>query len=171
MTPAAGRPVARGGVVVPGRRVARGEGFPPRCGVRRFLGLAALLASLGACAAPAPSHRRADGTLGPYSGSVRLGDTVHLSGKIGPRGGTFAEEARGALDAVEAELAALGLTLADLVSVTVYLTDMSHGSEFNRIYGARLPEPWPARACVAVAGLPGGARVEIQGIANGGAQR
>lgn len=138
---------------------------------RRGWPLVMLLAGVVACAAPAPEYRRADGTLGPYSGSVRHGHTVYLSGKIGPRGGSFAEEAQGALDAVEAELREVGLTLADLVTVTVYLTDMSHYSEFNAIYGARVPEPWPARACVAVAALPGGARVEIQGTARGGSRR
>jgi len=60
------------------------------------------------------------------------------------------------------ELGKAGLGLADAVNVTVYLTDMGRYGEFNRIYASRFPKPFPARAVVAVRGLPAGAQVEIQ---------
>lgn len=128
---------------------------------------AAVLLSAGACSqGPAPTrHHAAPGALGPYSGSVEAGDLVFLSGKIGDRGGTFEHEVETALDAVEAELGGLGLASADLVSVTVYLTDMQLYTAFNEVYARRIPAPHPARACVAVAALPGGARVEVQAVA------
>jgi 2-iminobutanoate/2-iminopropanoate deaminase len=131
----------------------------------------ALLAA--ACAAPtaarAPSvHVPARGALGPYSAAVTAGGFCFLSGKIAPseaRGGAFRTEADAALDAVAAELAGLGLDLADAVAVTVYLTDMALYAELNEAYAARVPAPYPSRATVAVAALPGGARVELAVIA------
>ena len=66
-----------------------------------------------------------------------------------------------AIDAVENQLRDLGLGLGDVLVATVYLTDMNRYGEFNKIYGSRFQEPYPARACVAVAALPAGARVEI----------
>ena len=116
-------------------------------------------------------HVRAADALGPYSGAVMADGLLFLSGKIGAVGGTFAHEASTALDAVEHELRGAGASLADLISVTVYLTDMAHYAEFNAAYAARVPEPWPARTCVAVSALPGGARIEIQAVAKARLQR
>ena len=123
-----------------------------------------VLAVVTACAAPT-RHQLAEGALGPYSDAVIAGDLVFVSGKVGPAGVSFAEQAQGAIDRVEASLATAGLTLADVVSVTVYLTDMDRYAEFNEIYAARLPAPYPARACVAVAELPGERLVEVQAVA------
>jgi 2-iminobutanoate/2-iminopropanoate deaminase len=115
---------------------------------------------------PAPaSHLVDEGALGPYSAAVRAGELVFLSGKIGERGQGFEREAQSAIDAVEAGLERAGLSLADVVSATVYLTDMGRYAELNAIYAERLPAPYPARACVAVAALPAGAQVEIQVVA------
>lgn len=103
--------------------------------------------------------------LGPYSSAIISGDFCFVSGKIGERGGAFEHEVTTALDAVERALGDAGLTLADVVSVTVYLIDLDRYGEFNAIYEARLSAPYPARACVEVAALPGDARVEVQAIA------
>ncbi|MFG0304676.1 MAG: RidA family protein [Phycisphaerales bacterium JB040] len=146
----------------------------PRLAARFPLALTApalLLAPVG-CSPGGPGHDNsrhlpAVGALGPYSGSVAVDDLVYVSGKIGERGGAFEREAATAIDAVEAELARHGLTLADAVSVTVYLTDMARYAEFNGVYAARFPEPYPARAVVGVAALPGEARVEISVTASG----
>ena len=110
-------------------------------------------------------HRSAAGALGPYSGSVTSDNLVFLSGKIGKRGGDFVVEVNTAIDAVEKELARSGVSLADVVIVTVYLTDLELYDEFNSIYSKRFGQPYPARACVEVSRLPGDARVEIQVIA------
>lgn len=110
-------------------------------------------------------HRQAPGALGPYSGSVTSGAFIFASGKIGERTGTFEHEVDTALDAVEAELERAGATLADVVQATVYLTNLDDYAIFNEIYAKRLGKPYPARACVEVARLPGEARVEIQVIA------
>lgn len=110
-------------------------------------------------------HRSAVGALGPYSGSVTSDNLVFVSGKIGKRGESFAVEVNTAIDAVEKELARSGVSLADAVSVTVYLTDLDLFSEFNSIYAKRFSHPYPARALTEVPRLPGEARVEIQVIA------
>ncbi len=117
------------------------------------------------CAATHTSHLAAENALGPYSASVEAHGLVFVSGKGGARTGSFAEECEGALRAVEKELARSGLTLADLVSVNVFLTDMAQYAEFNQVYAKLVPKPWPARACVAVSALPANLRVEVQAVA------
>ena len=110
-------------------------------------------------------HKPAEGAIGPYSGSVLAGDFCFAAGKIGRRGDSFQTEVHTAIDAVEVELARSGLRLKDVVSATVYLTDMARYPQLNEIYSERFPAPYPARACIAVRELPAGARVEIQVIA------
>ncbi len=130
--------------------------------------LAPLLLAVLACAAP-DVHVPAAGALGPYSSAVASGGLVFLSGKVAAadaRGGEFAAEAEAALDAVVADMRRAGLSLQDAVSVTVFLTDIGQYTAFNQVYERRMPEPWPARTCVAVAALPGGARVEITVVAH-----
>ena len=139
--------------------------------ITHLLRIFALASVLGACSAKTsqPSvYRPAVGALGPYSGSVTSGELVFVSGKIGTPRGNFRQEVESAINAVQWELARLGLTLADVVSVTAYLTDLELYGEFNDIYAGRFAQPYPARACVEVSRLPGGARVEIQIIAQAG---
>lgn len=104
----------------------------------------------------------APAALGPYSGAVRAGEFVFVSGKIGERGQGFEHEVRTTLDAVEAELASAGLALRDVVAATVYLTDLGRYAELNALYAERFSAPYPARVCVEVSKLPGDAQVEIQ---------
>lgn len=136
--------------------------------MRRHAVLAAfvvLAVVTAACAGPRLHHNAAENALGPYSGSVDSGGFVFASGKVGPDRTDFASEADSAIRAVEAELARSGLGLHDVVSVTVYLTDIELYSEFNEVYAVRFRVPYPARTCVAVSALPGGARVEVAAIA------
>ena len=125
----------------------------------------AILTLAAGCATPGTDHLPATGALGPYSAAVSSGDVVFLSGKIGKRGGTVAEEVKSAIDAVETDLKTLGLSLVDVLSVNVYLTDMSLYPALNAEYGQRFPQPYPARTTVGVSSLPGGARIEIQAVA------
>jgi len=137
-----------------------------RGGMRRLGALLVLVGLTAGCAADHRTEHLSDpGVLGPYSAVVLDGDHVFLSGKIGPRGGTYETEVEGAIEAVADNLARVGLGLADVLSVTVFLTDMADYPRFNEIYARRFPTPYPARSCVAVAALPGGARVELVVIA------
>lgn len=133
--------------------------------LRATFGMLFLLTLTGCPNPRSLSHQPAAGSLGPYSGAVITSDFVFASGKIGQRDGDFDREVHSALDAVESELARAGASLRDLVSVTVYLTDMQNYARFNEIYGERVGEPYPARAVVGVQALPGNAQVEIQVVA------
>lgn len=128
--------------------------------------LASIMTALAlcSCATPERVHRPAQGALGPYSASVEAAGLVAVSGQIAPAE-EFVTEVEGALRKVEAELARAGLGFADVISCTVFLTDMEHYKAFNEVYARVLTAPYPARACVAVKALPGGARVEVQVLA------
>jgi 2-iminobutanoate/2-iminopropanoate deaminase len=64
-------------------------------------------------------------------------------------------------------LVAAGLTFDDVVKVNVFLVDMEDFSAMNDVYASVFAPPHPARTTVAVAGLPLGARVEIELVAAG----
>jgi 2-iminobutanoate/2-iminopropanoate deaminase len=117
------------------------------------------------CAAPAPYHLPAEGALGPYSAAVGSGEFVFFSGKIGKTGGTIGQDVDAAIDSLVKDLGRMNLTLADVVSVNVYVTDIGGYADLNLAYAKRFPQPFPARTTVAVTALPGGAKVEIQAVA------
>ena len=133
--------------------------------MKRRQGSFPVLLVLAGCSTPGTVYQEAERPLGPYSGAVLSGDFCFVSGKIGERGGSFEREASTAIAAVEQELARAGLTLADVVQVTVYLTDIGNYHDFIDVYASRFDRPYPARAVVQVGGLPGQARVEIQAVA------
>ena len=129
--------------------------------------LVAFLLLLAACSSPS-EHLSAPGAMGPYSSGVVAGGDVYLSGKIGAadtRDGPFAAEVESALDAVAADLTRVGLGWKDVTSVTIHLTDMNLYGTLNDVYSKRLASPYPARTCVGVTALPGGARIEITVVA------
>ena len=117
--------------------------------------------------------------IGPYSQAqvVRLhggNRMVFASGQIGldPAtgemvAGTVREQTGRALQNLAAVLAGTGLTLADVVKTTVYLADMQDFAAMNEVYAGAFGESRPARSTVAAAGLPRGARVEIDVVAIG----
>jgi len=118
------------------------------------------------------SSEDAPRAVGPYSQAVEAGDDVFLSGQtpIDPATGALvasglAGQAQQCFDNLAAVLAAAGLTLDDVVKVNVYLTSMDDFAALNEVYAGRFTEPYPARTTVAVAGLPLGARIEIELIA------
>lgn len=136
---------------------------------------AAIPAALGAQSPPDRvyiEHPTApNATRPPFSDAVRLGDTLYVAGHIGidPKTGMAAsdpaEEARLVMDAVKGTLGRAGFTMDELVSVTVYCTDLALYDTFNGIYGGYFHGPHPARAFVGVAKLVRGARFEVQGMA------
>src|SRR3984893_2052406 len=107
----------------------------------------------------------------PYNNGVMVGGTFYVSGHLGvdPATGKVAAdpeaEARLVLDAVKQTLEKGGLTMADLVSVTVYCTDLDLYDKFNAVYRTYFSDHYPARAFIAVAKLVRGARFEIAGVA------
>jgi 2-iminobutanoate/2-iminopropanoate deaminase len=109
--------------------------------------------------------------VGPYSPSVRAGPWVVCSGQLGARPGAggpvlveggLVHEARQALHNVRELLAEHALGWAQVVKTTVFLADIADYAAFNEVYVEAVGEHRPARSVVAVAGLPMGARVEIE---------
>ncbi len=110
--------------------------------------------------------------IGPYSHGVWAGDLLYLSGQtpIDPATGQLveggvAEQTARVFDNLEAVLADAGLSMDSVVKTNVFLTTMADFAEMNAVYATRFAEPYPARSTVAVAGLPLGARVEIELVA------
>jgi reactive intermediate/imine deaminase len=112
----------------------------------------------------------APAAIGPYSQAIRVGDTVFLSGQIGLdpatgglRDGTDAQ-AHQVFANLQAVAAAAGGTLDDMVKVTLLLADMADFARVNDIMAGFFAPPYPARATYQVAGLPRGARIEVEGV-------
>ncbi len=107
----------------------------------------------------------------PFSDAVLSGDTLFVAGHLGldPKTGQApadtGAEAVLVMDAVQATLRAAGLSMDDLVSVTVYCTDLSLYDSFNRTYAGYFHGQLPARAMIGVATLLRGGHFEVQGIA------
>lgn len=112
--------------------------------------------------------------IGPYSQavSVQAGTLTFLSGQIplDPTTGDLVEgDIRAQTERVMQNLAAVleagGLSFSNVVRSTIYLVDMADFAAVNEVYARRFGDAPPARATVAVAALPRGARVEIDAIA------
>ncbi|OGF15362.1 MAG: reactive intermediate/imine deaminase [Candidatus Eisenbacteria bacterium RBG_16_71_46] len=121
----------------------------------------------------------APAAIGPYSQAqvVRLhggNRLVFTSGQIAldPAsgqivGGDAAAQTTQVLRNLGAVLGGAGLTLADVVKTTVFLADMADFQAMNEVYAKHFPDAPPARTTIAAAGLPRGARVEIEAVAVG----
>lgn len=113
----------------------------------------------------------APGAVGPYSQGVHTGALIFTAGQIGldPATGKLVDGLENQTRQVMANLAAIlgagGSSLDRVVKTTIFLQDMADFAAVNAIYGAAFHVPPPARSTVAVAGLPLGARVEIEVIA------
>ena len=116
------------------------------------------------------SSPKAPAAIGTYSQAVRVGDTVYLSGQLGLDPATMQLEE--GIDAqvirvfenLKAVVEAAGGSLADIVKLNVYLTDLSNFSKVNEAMATYFSEPFPARAAVGVAALPRGGLVEADGV-------
>jgi 2-iminobutanoate/2-iminopropanoate deaminase len=110
-------------------------------------------------------------TSPPFSNAVMVDGTFYVAGHLGldpatGKAGSDAEtEARLVMDAVKQTLEKGGLTMEDLVSVTVYCTDLDLYDKFNTVYRGYFHEHYPARAFIGVAKLVRGAHFEIAGVA------
>lgn len=116
------------------------------------------------------STPHAPAAIGTYSQAVKVGNTVYLSGQIGldPESmqmvsGIDAQIAR-VFDNLKAVAAAAGGSLADVVKLNVFLTDLAHFGQVNEVMGRYFSEPFPARAAVGVASLPRAALVEADAV-------
>jgi 2-iminobutanoate/2-iminopropanoate deaminase len=111
--------------------------------------------------------------IGPYSQAVATGKVIYLSGQIpiNPKTGELMKDApieaqtRLVLENLKAVLAAENLTMAHIVSTTVYMKDLNDFGKMNEVYASFFSGVTPARATVQVARLPRDVAVEIGAIA------
>ena len=112
----------------------------------------------------------APAAIGTYSQAVRVDSTVYMSGQIG-----LDPASMQLVDGIEAQIrqvfknlaavaAAAGGSLADVVKLNVFLTDLGHFPKVNEIMAQYFATPYPARAAVGVAALPRGALVEADAV-------
>jgi 2-iminobutanoate/2-iminopropanoate deaminase len=112
----------------------------------------------------------------PFSDAVLSGDTLYVAGHLGidPHTGNAptdpAAEARLVMEGVKRTIEAAGLTMDDLVSVTVYCTDLQLYDSFNAIYRSYFHGHYPARAFIGTDKLLRGGHFEAQGVAIKGSQ-
>ncbi len=110
--------------------------------------------------------------IGPYSQAIALDRLVFTAGQVAldPKSGelvgrTTGEQTEQVLANLRAVLSAAGTSFANVVKTTVYLADMADFAQMNEVYAKHFASHKPARSTVQAAGLPKGARVEIDVIA------
>ncbi|WED26360.1 RidA family protein [Vibrio sp. DW001] len=119
---------------------------------------------------------QAPAAIGPYVQGVDLGNMVMTSGQIPviPATGDIisddiAKQARQSLENVKAVVESSGLSVSNIVKMTVFVKDLNDFGTVNEIYGQFFDEHnvanYPARSCVEVARLPKDVKIEIEAIA------
>ena len=117
------------------------------------------------------STKKAPAAIGPYSQGLKVGNLVFVSGQIpvNPETGVMAEgieaQAKQSLTNLQNILKEAGLSLNNVVKTTVFLSNLNDFAAVNAVYETFFTAPYPARSCVQVAGIPKGAKVEIECIA------
>lgn len=114
---------------------------------------------------------KAPQAIGPYSQAVKAGGFAFLSGQIplDPKtmtlvGGGISEQTHQVFKNLRAVIDASGATVADVVKLTIYLTDLGEFPTVNEIMAGYFSEPYPARATIEVSALPKGAMVEVDAV-------
>lgn len=109
--------------------------------------------------------------IGPYSQAVKAGGFAFLSGQIplDPKtmtlvDGGISEQTHQVFKNLRAVIDASGATVADVVKLTIYLTDLGEFPTVNEIMAGYFSEPYPARATIEVSALPKGAMVEVDAV-------
>jgi len=105
-----------------------------------------------------------------WSHGLLVGDTLYVSGMGGEDAAgkipaTFEAEMKQSLDNISAVLTEGGMSLSNVVSVQVYLTDGALFDRMNAVYKATFKDPKPTRTTVVVAKLVGAGHVEITATA------
>ena len=115
--------------------------------------------------------KKAPAAIGPYSQAIVCGNMLFTSGQIpiNPatgevEGKTIEEQTEQVMHNIGALLEASGLTFANVVKTTCFLADLNDFAAFNAVYAKYFPNEAPARSCFAVAGLPKGAKLEVEPI-------
>jgi 2-iminobutanoate/2-iminopropanoate deaminase len=113
---------------------------------------------------PRSAATPANATQPPFSGAVLAGDTLYVSGVLGT-GDTAEAAATTGLTSIQNTLKGAGMTMDDLVSVTISCPNVADYDAFNKVYRTYFKQEYPARAFLGSGPLLNGAKFEIQGIA------
>ena len=106
-----------------------------------------------------------------FSNGYVAGNTLYVAGQQGPdsngkvTGANITLQTTNAIAAVKQVAEEAGFKMTDIVSVTVYVTDLHDVPKMNEVYRKLIPDPKPARVALQVTGLIGGAKIEIAAIA------
>ncbi len=113
----------------------------------------------------------APAAIGTYSQAVKVDNTVYISGQIPLDPGSMEvveggieAEIRRVFDNLQAVADAAGGSLADVVKLNIFLTDLTHFPTVNEIMAQYFQQPYPARAAIGVASLPKGVGVEMDAV-------
>ncbi|MGI6407874.1 MAG: RidA family protein [Gammaproteobacteria bacterium] len=113
---------------------------------------------------------QAPAAIGTYSQAVKVGPAVYLSGQI-PLNPQTMEMAEGfeaqtiqVFENLKAVAEAAGGSLADVVKLNIFLTDLQHFGTVNELMARYFHPPYPARAAIGVASLPRDSAVEMDAI-------
>jgi reactive intermediate/imine deaminase len=140
------------------------------CAVASCVAQPCIAADAGRHYVPAPAPT-GNAPAAPFSEGVMVGGTFYVAGHIGMDPATqkaaanVDTEAHLVLDAVKQTLSEAGLTMDDLVSVTVYCTDLTLYDAFNTVYRGYFHGQYPARAFIGINQLVRGAHFEVAGVA------
>lgn len=117
------------------------------------------------------STTQAPKAIGPYSQGIVAGQFLFVSGQlpINPdKGemvdGDIAARAEQVFDNISAIVKSAGGSMADVVKVTLFLTDMADFQQVNEVYSRHFQTPYPARSAVQVSALPLGSNIEAEAI-------
>lgn len=117
--------------------------------------------------------KNAPAAIGPYSQAAEFGGLIFVSGQlpIDPATGKLVEGdikamTRQSMNNIKAILEAAGSSMDKILKTTVLVKDLGDFADINAAYGEFFGEIAPARACFEVAGLPKGARIEIEAVAH-----
>lgn len=127
----------------------------------------------GAASKTVVASNAAPEAIGPYSQAIRHGPMLFLSGQIPidpktkqlMKDASIEDQTRLVLDNLKAVLDANGMSMADVVSTSVFMKDLNEFGRMNAVYATYFKEAPPARATVEVARLPRDVKVEISAIA------
>lgn len=113
----------------------------------------------------------APAAIGPYSQGIVNNSRLYVSGQLGinPKTGelndNFGIQAKQVMENISAILNEAGYSFEDIIKTTIFMSDLADFTCLNDIYGSYFKSSKPARSCIQVAGIPKGAKVEIELIA------
>jgi 2-iminobutanoate/2-iminopropanoate deaminase len=139
--------------------------------LKRVLLMAGLIAGLTTSSAFAQNQAIGFKQGMPFSEGYVAGNTLYVAGQQGPdehgkvTGTDITLQTTNTIAAIKKVVEGAGFKMTDIVSATVYVTSLDDVPKMNEVYKALMPDPKPARATVQVAGLIGGAKIEMSVIA------